>query len=545
MALNQPTNVIPSQLSGLGNGTVDVTQGLNVSWQVNGASPMTAYQIAVFANDTASTQLYTTGKQTLSSPFYGTDQNGDIVRFNAPQISASALSTANIVNGNAYKIIITQWWSSTSSISQTSASPFLARSLPVLELDTLPVQISTRDYTFTATYTQAQGDDVAWVRWQILDSSQNTILDTGNVYTPILQTTYDGFFTGENYRVSCTVQTQNGIEVTTNWKSFSVEYAVQSPSGQISICPLCEQNGIQITWDVPSYPSGTSGLSIYRRQVGFSSLLHLCDVELTSTGIVDYGAASQVTYQYYIFFQGPNTYTAAPIVSEPITPIFWTWAVLECEQDATTGVFNVFNEFQFTLNVETGDVSNNNAPELLQNFTQYPTRQGVSSNYRSGTLQSYIGKVHNNAYEDTLDLAADIYGLSTNTNPKFLKLPRGEIIRIETKSPVSMSTNASQSIQAKYMSLPWVEVGDATGASLVAPIAQAIATLDAVVLTAVDVSWQTGELLWYTPNNYSGGSTLSLNSSGYLVQTTPDNVTPATMSIDNSMTLSATNTPQT
>ena len=51
MALFQPTNIYPSSLGELGNGTVDVTQALNVSWQVNGNSAMTAFSITIYQND--------------------------------------------------------------------------------------------------------------------------------------------------------------------------------------------------------------------------------------------------------------------------------------------------------------------------------------------------------------------------------------------------------------------------------------------------------------------------------------------------------------
>ena len=62
MALFQPTNITPSVLGELGNGTVDITQDLTVTWQVNGNSAMTAFEIVFYQNNTGSSQLYTTGK---------------------------------------------------------------------------------------------------------------------------------------------------------------------------------------------------------------------------------------------------------------------------------------------------------------------------------------------------------------------------------------------------------------------------------------------------------------------------------------------------
>ena len=62
MALFQPTNIYPSSLGELGDGTVDITKPLAVSWQVNGNSAMTAFSLTVCKNDAASTQVYTTGE---------------------------------------------------------------------------------------------------------------------------------------------------------------------------------------------------------------------------------------------------------------------------------------------------------------------------------------------------------------------------------------------------------------------------------------------------------------------------------------------------
>ena len=93
--LFQPTNISPSLWGELGNGTVDATQDLTVSWQVNGNSPMTAFVITIYTNNAASTQKYTTGNRTENCPFYGTDYQGNTQLFSYT-IPAATLSTAGI-----------------------------------------------------------------------------------------------------------------------------------------------------------------------------------------------------------------------------------------------------------------------------------------------------------------------------------------------------------------------------------------------------------------------------------------------------------------
>ena len=151
MALFQPTNIYPSSLGDLGNGTVDITKPLAVSWQVNGNSAMTAFSLTICKNDAASTQVYSTGKLTAGCPFYGTDYAGNTVLFTYT-IPASALSGANMENGQQYKLLIRQWWGATDaeSVIQRSASVFLTRTAPVLTVAAIPSPLTVRKYAFTA-----------------------------------------------------------------------------------------------------------------------------------------------------------------------------------------------------------------------------------------------------------------------------------------------------------------------------------------------------------------------------------------------------------
>ena len=103
MALFQPTNIYPSSLGELGNGTVDITKPLNVSWQVNGNSAMSAFSITIYKNDAESTKVYETGKLTDGCPFYGTDYAGNTVFFSYT-IPSESLSGAGMVNGEQYKL---------------------------------------------------------------------------------------------------------------------------------------------------------------------------------------------------------------------------------------------------------------------------------------------------------------------------------------------------------------------------------------------------------------------------------------------------------
>ena len=92
MALYQPTNIFPSSFAGRGGGTVDASQPLTVSWQVNGSSAMTGYQIEIFQNTTASLRVYSSGRVDIS-PFWGVSSTGETRYFSVD------IQNPGLVNG--------------------------------------------------------------------------------------------------------------------------------------------------------------------------------------------------------------------------------------------------------------------------------------------------------------------------------------------------------------------------------------------------------------------------------------------------------------
>lgn len=250
MAIYQPTNISPSLWGELGNGVVDATKALTVTWQVNGTSALTAFSITIYRNDAASTQLYTTGKRTDGCPFYGTNFAGETQLFSYT-IPASALSGAGIKNGENYKLVITQYWGESNSVTQMSASAFITRADPALSITDIPAPLSAKEYTFTGKYSQEQGDTLNWVRWKLCakGSEDDPLYDTERIYgTGELQFKYDGLFSGTTYGVRLQAQTENGVQADTGWVYFEVSYATASSTAAVQVCCAKGVSGVYITW---------------------------------------------------------------------------------------------------------------------------------------------------------------------------------------------------------------------------------------------------------------------------------------------------------
>lgn len=263
MALQMATNITPDVFSGVGGAVFDAGEGLSVSWQVNGSPYLLAYQITICQIDDNSTQLYTTGKVTLSEPFYGVLSNGSIQMFRANAIDSSTLASAGISNGNEYKMYITQWWGNTDqdSVTNQSAAVIQAYSTPSVAINTYPNPINSRMYTFSGTFQQAEGDGIEWARWILYDQSNgDTVLnDTGKIYgTSQLQYTHDAFFTGTIYGIELIVMSQSGQQVSSGMQTVYISYASGAATGSLTAMQKCGWNGVNVSWESAKNMYGTS-----------------------------------------------------------------------------------------------------------------------------------------------------------------------------------------------------------------------------------------------------------------------------------------------
>lgn len=531
--LYQPSNITPDELNG--TGTVDVTEDVVISWLVNGTSAMTDYEIAFFQNNAASTPVWTTGKVTLGTPFWGTTYDGTTEPFS---VTLSGLSGYGLSNGFEYKMRITQWWSASESVTPYTDSIIVAKATPTVTMGTIDNPLTDKEATFTATYSQAQGDGIKWVRWRIAyaDDTENPFVDTGYIYgTGQLQVDYDGFLTDNSYAVNCTVESQSGVQATTGWVDFDVSYTLAASTAGATACQLANSSSVWVSWDMVQ---SADGYSIMRRTVGENRLIKIADVEATTGQIRDYSARSGQTYVYYVFPAGALAYLTEPMMTAPVKVQYWYWSIVEAEPVVgERNTFSVIAAYYFKYNVAEGQFSNNNNPQISQNFTRYPTRQGTTANYKTGTLGGYIGTIDRATveYSDTIAQSEALFALSNTENALFLLDPKGHFMRIHTAAATTLTIDHKNRPMPQNVTVSWVEMGSTDGVHLIMYPGGDFYPVDRVILSALHIDIATGKLMWTTPDDYPGtGSVLSLNSDGALVQTTGGSYNAATMTLDNS-----------
>lgn len=477
--LFQPTNVIPDEKSGLGLGVFDVSDGMQISWQVNGDYPvMTAFRISIYQRNAASTLLYDTGRLTNNCPFYGTDALGN-AQFFTYTIPNATLTSHGISNGGEYKYTIRQYYmenGSETSIAQSSASTFVTRATPSFSAGTIPNPLTSSEYTFTASYSQAQGDTLNWIRYRIaiLGDLNNPIYDSHNLYgAAVFQTTYSGFFTNTAYAIRITGQTSSGVEVDTGWETFNVSYSVLEPTGAIVASVWKGHAAVLVDWRNTVPVTGQTKWRVYRRTGDAGILTKIAELPISETKLYDFGVASgQGAYTYYLFPASNSAVIGSPLTSNETNPCFYQWTLLSCSKRNTSGAdagYQINAEYHFRYNLDSGAVSNNNTPGILQNFTEKPTIQSAPQNYLSGTLTALSGAISKvGEYNDTLTLRKAIMALSVTSDVLILKSSKGDVKYIRIAGNITASTAENTKSLAQTVNVPWVEEDDAVEAPIYA-----------------------------------------------------------------------------
>ena len=164
------------------------------------------------------------------------------------QISSYNSTTGLAVVSTAFPSIPSvgaTWEVYSNFITATSAFSFKVKALPVQSISNILSTITARHYTFLGAYTQAQNTEVKYHRWSLYDTSNNTIDDTGNVYSSYLSYSFDGFISGNGYTIKLLTMNNDGIETITT-ETFTVSYSAPVVSAPPKIEFLDDKNAVKL-----------------------------------------------------------------------------------------------------------------------------------------------------------------------------------------------------------------------------------------------------------------------------------------------------------
>lgn len=254
--LFQPTNITPDLRGSFGNGVANLYYDLPVSWQVNGNTAMTAFEITFYKNDGSGDQLYTTGQLTDGCPFYGLDSNGNIQLFTYT-VSGAEIYNAGMRNGREYQMKITQYWGAiqTGVVEQISPSIFLTRFSPALGIrnadgTAVGTTITTRSVTMVFGHSnQSSSGSLLWIRWMLRNSEGTILKDTGKLYGSVDPTfSYDGLLPGQ-YAVQFSCETEFGVPDSVPWTEFPVSYSTSTSGIPVVASRACNgESAVSVRW---------------------------------------------------------------------------------------------------------------------------------------------------------------------------------------------------------------------------------------------------------------------------------------------------------
>lgn len=325
MALYQPTNITPDLISGVENGVVFSNPGgyVDVSWAVNGNSPMTAYQIEFFQNNAASTPGTDTGKIVLAEPFCAKGAEGNEQRFSVSLpfgVGGTYFTIASLSTNRQGKIRITQWWGDGTGQNVVQRSLSVFRICPHGSVSVTGPTLVNGRRAFSASVTLPSaviyGEiAVEWCRWQIFEvdplvpDSDVLIQDTGKVWGA---TNYDWTaapLTPGTYYAKFSCYTSVGETLTAQTADFSVlENAVDVTGGITASCDSGKSAVLVEFGEIAEVPGKVTGERITQEgglafDLGGGAIWKLPQFSTGSWGFVWTGYMEQFGYEVFRLVQ--------------------------------------------------------------------------------------------------------------------------------------------------------------------------------------------------------------------------------------------------
>lgn len=131
---------------------------------------------------------------------------------------------------------------------------FKARTTPVVSFTAIDNPITSRAYTFNASYTQAEGTNIKYFIFNLYDNANEIIDTTNQVYSSNLTYSFDGFLSGDystltprSYKLELIINNQDDVEISEEL-NINILYPAPSIDARPYVEFLEEKGGAQIGW---------------------------------------------------------------------------------------------------------------------------------------------------------------------------------------------------------------------------------------------------------------------------------------------------------
>lgn len=185
-----------------------------------------------------------------------------------------------------------------------------------------------------------------------------------------------------------------------------------------------------------------------------------------SLSIIDHNVQNHMEYVYHVYKEDEN-YTSSDVLSNNVTTCWWDWTITGFYLD-DDGVYRVDpqNIWRFSLNIDSGDVSETMSKTVYDNLTKYPKISSGTMNYNQGSLTCIAGNIQNDLYTETIGIIRQWNFFCSGSELKLLKDRKGNRWIVDITS--SSTKTADESVeQYTTVSFNWVEIMDSNYISII------------------------------------------------------------------------------
>ena len=185
-----------------------------------------------------------------------------------------------------------------------------------------------------------------------------------------------------------------------------------------------------------------------------------------SLSIIDHNVQNHMEYVYHVYKEDEN-YTSSDVLSNNITTCWWDWTITGFYLD-DDGVYRVDpqNIWRFSLNIDSGDVSETMSKTVYDNLTKYPKISSGNMDYNQGSLTCIAGNIQNDLYTEAIGIIRQWNFFCSGSELKLLKDRKGNRWIVDITS--SSTKTADESVeQYTTISFNWAEIMDSNYISII------------------------------------------------------------------------------
>lgn len=185
-----------------------------------------------------------------------------------------------------------------------------------------------------------------------------------------------------------------------------------------------------------------------------------------SLSVTDHNVQNNMEYAYHVYKEDED-YISSDVISNIVKTCWWDWTITGFYLD-DNGVYRVdpYNIWRFSLNIESGDISETMSKTIYDNLTRFPKVSSGNMDYNQGSITCIAGKIQNDKYEENIGIIRQWNYFCSGSDLKLLKDRKGNRWIVDITSSSTKTADESNE-QYTTITFNWIEIMDAENISII------------------------------------------------------------------------------